>query len=170
FLASSVAVLVVPLPSAPGFGLPRIRWSGSRRGSSESGWMASVSSMGAMKTGVARLETRNAEYLIVNSHRLRLVGARWRGGAPSLLRRLVLGDLRVDLVAVRTLVRPGVDQILRAQRGVGAQQIRFAHPEAARLDDAWLTAADARHATDAREVIAQVANHRPEQLRFLGAI
>jgi hypothetical protein len=50
-----------------------------------------------------------------------------------LLRSLVLADLLIDLVAVRTNVRPRVGEIFRAQRGICLQQFRFRHPKAARL-------------------------------------
>lgn len=48
--------------------------------------------------------------------------------------RLVLGDLRLDLVAMGAVVRPGVHQILGVQRRIRAQQFCLARPEASRLD------------------------------------
>lgn len=64
-----------------------------------------------------------------NRQREILVGEQPRHG----LCRLVLADLVVYLVSVRAHIRPGVRQILGAQRWIGAKQIRLARAESSDL-------------------------------------
>ena len=46
---------------------------------------------------------------------------------------LVLANLRLNLVSMRTHIRPGVRQILGAQCGIGPQQIRLTRPQSSGL-------------------------------------
>lgn len=93
--------------------------------------------------------------------------------------RLVLLNLAVDLITMRTHVSPGISEIFSAERRIGAQQFGFGNAQSSRLfehsngtsrpHDARLAVADAGATFDAGESVAQIVGRPTQQLRFLGA-
>ncbi len=90
---------------------------------------------------------------------------------------LVLANLALDLVPVRTHKGPRIGEILGSKRWVGAENIRVAHPEAAILlqgtnrdtgaHDARIATANTGRALDSGECIAKLANYRLKNLGLL---
>jgi len=85
-------------------------------------------------------------------------------------------NLLVDLVTMRTDIRPSVRKVLGMQRWVSLQQCRLGRTEAARLlqdpnrnpcaDDGRLGATDARERVDPREGVPELLGYALEQLRL----
>lgn len=110
-------------------------------------------------------------------HRLRkiLVRVEPRHGSGI----LVLTNLLLDFLSMRSNIRPSVNDVFRSQRRINAQQFGFARSLPAGLfqepdgnsgpDYARFTAADTGAAFDPRERIAQITDHPLNQLRFFRA-
>jgi len=99
--------------------------------------------------------------------------------AVSSFGRFILQDVLLDLISMRSGVRPSIGQVFRTQGGIAPEQIGFGGSKMSRLHEhpngnacahnPSFAAQDIEGALDARIRICKVADDPLEDLRFFGA-